>query len=112
MSGDSKIPPGLGQGLHQLCGVRQGHGGGGGGRGGRPRAEGSPFRAALHWAKIQGLPNTPRPIMAISAPVYRRMLQMGEKETPAAAQIFGSDPVCMEEGAAIAREVSGADIIA
>ncbi len=39
------------------------------------------------------------------------LLQMGEKETPAAAQIFGSDPVCMEEGAAIAHEVSGADII-
>ena len=30
---------------------------------------------------------------------------------PAAAQIFGSDPVCMEEAAAIAHEVSGADII-
>ena len=39
------------------------------------------------------------------------LLKMGENETPAAAQIFGSDPVCMEEGAAIAREVSGADII-
>ena len=39
------------------------------------------------------------------------LLQMGENETPAAAQIFGSDPVCMEEGAAIAQEVSGADII-
>ena len=32
-------------------------------------------------------------------------------EHPAAVQIFGSDPVCMEEGAAIAAEVSGADII-
>lgn len=39
------------------------------------------------------------------------LLQMGENETPAAAQIFGSDPVCMEEGASIAHEVSGADII-
>ena len=39
------------------------------------------------------------------------LLRMGENETPAAAQIFGSDPKCMEEGAAIAREVSGADII-
>ena len=39
------------------------------------------------------------------------LLKMGENETPAAAQIFGSDPVCMEEGAAIAHEVSGADII-
>ena len=39
------------------------------------------------------------------------LLRMGENEHPAAAQIFGSDPVCMEEGAAIAREVSGADFI-
>lgn len=39
------------------------------------------------------------------------LLQLGENESPAAAQIFGSDPVCMEEGAAIAHEVSGADII-
>ena len=39
------------------------------------------------------------------------LLQMGEDEHPAAAQIFGSDPACMEEGAAIAHEVSGADLI-
>ena len=39
------------------------------------------------------------------------LLQLGEDEHPAAAQIFGSDPVCMEEGAAIAHEVSGADLI-
>jgi len=39
------------------------------------------------------------------------LLQLGENEHPAAAQIFGSDPVCMQEAAAIAREVSGADII-
>lgn len=39
------------------------------------------------------------------------LLQLGEGEHPAAAQIFGSDPVCMQEAAAIAREVSGADII-
>ena len=39
------------------------------------------------------------------------LLQMGEGEHPAAAQIFGSDPVCMEEGAAIAKKVSGADFI-
>ena len=39
------------------------------------------------------------------------LLRMGENETPAAAQIFGSDPKCMEEGAAIAKEVSGADFI-
>ncbi len=39
------------------------------------------------------------------------LLQLGEGEHPAAAQIFGSDPACMEEGAAIALEASGADII-
>ena len=39
------------------------------------------------------------------------LLKLGDGEHPAAAQIFGSDPVCMEEGAAIAHEVSGADFI-
>lgn len=39
------------------------------------------------------------------------LLKLGEGEHPAAAQIFGSDPKCMEEAAAIAHEVSGADII-
>lgn len=39
------------------------------------------------------------------------LLKMGNDEHPAAAQIFGSDPVCMEEAAGIAVEVSGADII-
>lgn len=39
------------------------------------------------------------------------LLQLGDGEHPAAAQIFGSDPVCMEEAAAIAHEVSGADLI-
>jgi len=39
------------------------------------------------------------------------LLQLGDGEHPAAAQIFGSDLVCMEEAAAIAHEVSGADII-
>ena len=39
------------------------------------------------------------------------LLKLGEGEHPAAAQIFGSDPKCMEEAAAIAGEVSGADII-
>ena len=39
------------------------------------------------------------------------LLKLGEGEHPAAAQIFGSDPACMEEAAAIAGEVSGADII-
>ena len=37
------------------------------------------------------------------------LLKLGEGEHPAAAQIFGSDPVCMEEAAAIAGEVSGAE---
>ena len=39
------------------------------------------------------------------------LLKLGEGEHPAAAQIFGSDPVCMQEAAAIAHEVSGADFI-
>ena len=39
------------------------------------------------------------------------LLKLGEGEHPAAAQIFGSDPACMEAAAAIAGEVSGADII-
>ena len=39
------------------------------------------------------------------------LLQLGDGEHPAAAQIFGSDPVCMQEGAAIAHEGSGADLI-
>ena len=39
------------------------------------------------------------------------LLRLEENEHPAAAQIFGSDPVCMQEGAAIAHEVSGADLI-
>lgn len=39
------------------------------------------------------------------------LLALGEGEHPAAAQIFGSDPVCMQEAAAIARQVSGADFI-
>lgn len=39
------------------------------------------------------------------------LLKLGPQEHPAAAQIFGSDPVCMEEGAAIAQAVSGADLI-
>ena len=39
------------------------------------------------------------------------LLKLGENEHPAAAQIFGSDPVCMEEAAAIAGEVSGAEVI-
>jgi len=39
------------------------------------------------------------------------LLTLGSGEHPTAAQIFGSDPVCMAEAAAIAGEVSGADII-
>ena len=31
------------------------------------------------------------------------LLKLGEEEHPAAAQIFGSDPVCMQEAAAIAH---------
>ncbi|MBQ6539594.1 MAG: tRNA dihydrouridine synthase DusB [Oscillospiraceae bacterium] len=39
------------------------------------------------------------------------LLMLGENEHPAAAQIFGSDPVSMAEGAALALEISGADMI-
>lgn len=39
------------------------------------------------------------------------LLALEDGEHPAAAQIFGSDPVCMQEGAALAREISGADLI-
>ena len=41
----------------------------------------------------------------------RALLRLGLDEHPAAAQIFGSDAVCMGEGAALAQELSGADII-
>ena len=39
------------------------------------------------------------------------LLKLGEGEHPAAAQLFGSDEGCMQEAAAIAGEVSGADIL-
>ena len=39
------------------------------------------------------------------------LLKLGEGEHPCAAQIFGSDEKCMEEAAAIAGEVSSADVI-
>ena len=39
------------------------------------------------------------------------LLRLGEEEHPAAAQIFGSDPACMEEAAGKAAQISGADII-
>ena len=39
------------------------------------------------------------------------LLKLGEGEDPAAAQLFGSDPACMEEAAAIAVKVSGAKIL-
>jgi nifR3 family TIM-barrel protein len=41
----------------------------------------------------------------------RSLLRLGEDEHPAAAQIFGSDVACMSEAAALAAEISGADII-
>jgi len=41
----------------------------------------------------------------------RSLLQLGEDEKPAGAQIFGSDIHCMAEGAALALEISGADFI-
>jgi tRNA-dihydrouridine synthase B len=39
------------------------------------------------------------------------LLRLGEGEHPAAVQIFGSDEACMEKGAALALEESGAEII-
>ena len=39
------------------------------------------------------------------------LLKLGDGEHPAAAQLFGSDPACMEQAAGIAAEVSGADIL-
>lgn len=41
----------------------------------------------------------------------RILLQPFPGESPFAAQIFGSDPVCMAEAAQIAIEVSGADLL-
>jgi len=40
-----------------------------------------------------------------------RILKLGAGERPAAVQIFGSDEGCMEKGAALALELSGADIV-
>ncbi len=39
------------------------------------------------------------------------LLELGAEEHPAAVQIFGSDEGCMEKGAAIALEKSGADVV-
>ena len=39
------------------------------------------------------------------------LMELGEGEHPAAVQLFGSDPYCMEQAAGIAAEKSGADII-
>ena len=36
------------------------------------------------------------------------LLELGEGEHPAAVQLFGSDPYCMEQAAGIAAEKSGA----
>lgn len=41
----------------------------------------------------------------------RKLLKIADDEHPCAAQIFGSDPDAMREGARIAAEVSGADAI-
>lgn len=40
-----------------------------------------------------------------------RLLGLSENEHPASAQIFGSEPEAMAEGAIIAKEISGCDII-
>ena len=39
------------------------------------------------------------------------LLELGAGEHPAAVQLFGSDPCCMEQAAGIAAERSGAEII-
>ncbi len=39
------------------------------------------------------------------------LLKLAEDEHPAAAQLFGSDPECMGQAAAIAAKVSGAEIL-
>ena len=39
------------------------------------------------------------------------LLKIGENEHPIGAQIFGSDPECMGDAAALALEISGADFI-
>ena len=41
----------------------------------------------------------------------KSLLHIGDSETPVGVQIFGSDPVSMGEGAALALEISGADFI-
>ena len=41
----------------------------------------------------------------------RGLLELFDGEHPCAAQIFGSDPVCMAEAAQIAAQISGADLI-
>jgi len=41
----------------------------------------------------------------------KTLLHLSEGESPIGAQIFGSDPACMGEGAALAVEISGADFI-
>ena len=40
-----------------------------------------------------------------------RLLLLGAGEHPSAAQLFGSDPVCVEQAAGLALERSGADIL-
>ncbi len=39
------------------------------------------------------------------------LLRLGEGEHPAAIQLFGSDPACMEQAAGLAAEYAGADIV-
>ena len=41
----------------------------------------------------------------------RGLLLLGENEHPAGAQIFGSDVMCVAQAAALAHEISGADLI-
>ncbi|MGI5935316.1 MAG: tRNA dihydrouridine synthase DusB [Oscillospiraceae bacterium] len=64
----------------------------------------------------QGAALTYTEMVSAKALVYkdvktRSLLQLGEDERPAGAQIFGSEPEVMGEAAAMAEEISGADFI-
>ena len=73
-------------------------------------------RAFRHICRQLGAGMTTTELVSAKALCYqdqksRGLLLLSPDEHPAAAQIFGSDPVCMAEAAQIAAEVSGADFI-
>ena len=72
--------------------------------------------AFRHLCREQGAGLTCTEMVSAKALCYqdkktKPLLYLEEDEHPAAAQIFGSDPVSMQEGAALAHEISGADLI-